>query len=244
MSLLTGNIAISQTKAVKERVKVLEVLKHDPSAYTQGLFFYKGKMYESCGEYGKSSFRLVDYKTGSVLNTIRFPKNIFIEGSTEINNRVYILTWQENICFVYDINTLKSIGKFYNPREGWGLTNNGKELIMSDGTSSIYFLDPQTFKEQRKVNVTINGKSVDYLNELEYIKGKIWANVYTTDSIVVIDPQTGVVERIIDCSGILPSYLKRGETDVLNGIAYNPLTDEIFITGKNWPQLFKVSLNR
>lgn len=242
MSLFSCN-AYSQKKEVKTwSYKVEEALTHDVASYTQGMFFHNGQLYESAGQYGQSSFRKVDLKSGNVLSRIDFPKQYFIEGSCVFADRLYILTWQENTCFVYNINTLEKIGETRYQGEGWGLTTDGKSLIMSDGTSTIRFRDPDTFAEQRSITVTLNGKKVNYLNELEYIKGEIWANVYTSNLILRIDPKTGIVNSVVNCSGILPRNLYRPDTDVLNGIAYNEKDGSIYVTGKNWPRLYKISL--
>jgi len=233
---------VASSKAVTYKIKILESLPHDINAYTQGLFFYKQQLYESAGQYGQSSFRKVDLKSGTILQSIKFPAKYFAEGSTVIGNRLYILTWMEKVVFVYDINTLKPLGQFFNPREGWGLTTDGKRLIMSDGSSNIFFLNPDTFQETGKISVTLNGKEVSKLNELEYIKGEIWANVYCEDKIVIINPLTGGVKAVVDCKNLLPQNMRTPQTDVLNGIAHDPVTDRIYITGKNWPRMFRISL--
>lgn len=229
-------------KIKQYKLEVLETLPHSRNAYTQGLFFHKGELYESCGQYGESAFRKVELKTGKDLRRLNFDKKYFVEGSCAIDNLLYILTWQEHKCFVYDINTFKYLGELYNPREGWGLTTNGKELILSDGTSNIYFLDPQTFQVRSTKQVKLFGKPLNMINELEYIGGDIWANIYTQDYIAIIDPATGNIKGMIDCKGLLPKSLQNPTTDVLNGIAYNPDSGEIYLTGKYWPKLYKVRL--
>ena len=234
---------IAQAQKVKEyKLQVVESLPHDTRSYTQGLFFHNGELYESCGQYGSSSFRKVELRTGKDLRRLNFDSRYFVEGSCTLGDFLYILTWQEHKCFVYDINTFKYLGELYNPREGWGLTTNGKDLILSDGTPYIYFLDPQTFAVRSSRKVTMAGKPLTFLNELEYINGQIWANVYTHDYIVIIDPATGNVTGRIDCKGLLPNSLRKPTTDVLNGIACNPATGEIYLTGKYWPKMYKVKL--
>ncbi len=223
-------------------LKVVQSFPHDRSAYTQGLFFHNNVLYESCGQYGSSTFRKTDLATGRILQKIDFDKKYFAEGACVLNGNLYILTWKENKCFVYDINTLKLLGELWNPTEGWGLTTDGKQLIMTDGSAVLYFLDPMTFNINKKVAVTLNGKPVQYLNELEFINGEIWANVYGDDSIVIINPETGKVRGVVDCRNLLPRSLISYNTDVLNGIAYNPATKSLYLTGKNWPKLFKVEL--
>ena len=234
---------VAGAQKVKEyKLQVVEALPHDSRSYTQGLFFHNGELYESCGQYGSSSFRKVDLRTGKDLRRLNFDSRYFVEGSCTLGDFLYILTWQEHKCFVYDINTFKYLGELYNPREGWGLTTNGKDLILSDGTPFIYFLDPQTFAVRSSKKVTMAGQPLTFLNELEYINGQIWANVYTKDYIVIIDPANGKVTGRIDCKGLLPNSLRKVTTDVLNGIAYNPVTGDIFLTGKYWPMMYKVKL--
>lgn len=229
-------------KAKEYKLEVLETLNHDKSAYTQGLFFYNNELYESCGQYGTSSFRKVDLKSGNTLRRLNFDSKYFVEGSCVLNDLLYILTWQEHKCFVYDAKTLKYLGEMYNMREGWGLTTDGKNLLLTDGSSQIYTLDSQTFAVKDTKTVKLNGRPVNYLNELEYIDGKIWVNVYLEDYILIIDPATGVVTGKVDCTGLLPRALRSPNTDVLNGIAYNPSTKEIFLTGKYWPKMYKIKL--
>lgn len=222
--------------------KVVAEYPHDRTSYTQGLFFYGGCMYESAGQYGESSFRKVDFKTGNVLQRMDFESRYFVEGSVALNGRVYVLTWRERACFVYDVNTWSYLGQFYNPGEGWGLTTDGTSLVISDGTSSISFLNPSDFSTIRKIDVTLNGKAVNLLNELEYIDGKIWANVLMSDDILVIDPGSGEVTSVIDCSGVYPPSSRGAGDDVFNGIAYDPSDGAVYVTGKYWGKLYKIEL--
>lgn len=231
-----------QGAAIKYKIKVLETLPHDINSYTQGLFFYNQQLYESAGLKGESRFRKVDLSKGTTLKIIKFPNEYFAEGSTVINDKLFILTWQERVVFVYDINTFKKIKTFYNPNDGWGLTTDGKQLIASDGSSTLYFINPENFSEISRIEVKLNGKSIDQLNELEYINGDIWANVYQTDLIVIINPKNGVVKATIDCSNLLPESLRTPNTEVLNGIAYNPESKQIYITGKKWPKMYRIQL--
>ena len=223
------------------RLEVVAEYPHDVSSYTQGLFFMGGDMYESTGQYGSSTFRKVDLKTGKTLAKSSFNKEYFVEGSTVLGDNIYILTWQEHVAFVYDAKTLKYKKAYKYPREGWGLTTDGTNLIASDGSSWLYFMD-QDLKLIRKVQVTVDSTPLRWLNELEYIDGKIWANVYTYDEIVIINPSSGKVEAVVDCRGLLPKELYTDDTDVLNGIAYNPKDGKIYLTGKNWPKLYEVKL--
>ena len=223
------------------KVEVVKDYPHDTGAYTQGLFFSGGRFWESTGQFGESSFREVELATGKVLSKMDFQQKYFAEGSVMLDGNLYILTWLNNVAFVYDAATLEYRQTYSYPREGWGLTTDGKSLIASDGSSRLYFLTPE-FKQERYVNVKMDGRSVRYLNELEYIDGKVWANVYTTDMIVVINPADGTVEASIDCSGLLPRSLRSQRTDVLNGIAQDPATGKIYLTGKYWPRLYEIKL--
>lgn len=232
--------ACSTAAKVREyRVKVVKEYPHDPSAYTQGLFFHGGKLYESTGQYGMSSFRTVDLQTGKSLTSMQFNRTYFVEGSVIFGDDLYILTWMNKVVFKYDPETLTYRSTQGYPREGWGLTTDGKSLIASDGTANLYFMDA-SLKVEKTLPVKMNGRPVRFLNELEWIDGKIWANVYTTDLIVIIDPKSGAVEATVDCSGLLPQSLRDGNTDVLNGIAYDG--KHIYLTGKNWKRLYQIEL--
>lgn len=242
IALLLSLAFVSCDAGIRQyKVKVVREYSHDTGAYTQGLFFHDGKMYESTGQYGSSSFRQVDYATGNVLKKIKFGKKYFGEGSVMLDGKLFILTWLNKVIFVYDAETLEYRQSYSYQREGWGATTDGKYLYLSDGSSKIYVMD-SNLRQIRTINVSGNGKSLRYLNELEWIDGKIWANIYTTDLIAIINPENGNVEGMIDCSGLLPDKLRTADTDVLNGIAYNPDTKQIFITGKNWPRLYEISL--
>ena len=222
------------------KIEVVKAYPHDTGSYTQGLFWHDGSLYESTGLNGKSTFRKVDLQSGQALTKLPFNKKYFVEGSVILGDKLYILTWTNKVIFIYDANTLEYRSTYSYPREGWGLTTDGKSLISSDGSSRIYFLTPE-LKFERSINVTLNGRAVRYLNELEWIDGRIWANVYTTDTIVIINPDTGIVEATVDCEGLLPERLRTYDTDVLNGIAVDS-EGRIFLTGKNWPELYEVKL--
>lgn len=243
--LISLLIALACTDAgVKEyRLEVVAEYPHDTGSYTQGLFFHDGQMYESTGLHGKSTFRKVDVETGEALEKLNFDKKYFVEGSVIWNGNLYILTWESRVAFIYDAETLEYKSSWKYPREGWGITTDGKHLIASDGTANLYFMD-ENFAQKKKVLVTIEDRPVRFLNELEYIDGKIWANVYTADEIVIIDPKDGRVEGVIDCRGLLPKELRTPDTDVLNGIAYDEKTGKIYLTGKNWPKLYEIKLTR
>ena len=230
-----------EAKVKEYKVQVVKEYPHDSGSYTQGLFFRDSQMYESTGQYGQSTFRKVDLQTGKPLVKLDFARKYFAEGSVMLGDNLYILTWENKVAFVYDAATLEYKATYSYPREGWGITTDGEQLITSDGSSRLYFLSDD-FKLQRTVDVTLDGRPVRYLNELEWIDGRIWANVYTTDLIVIINPRTGVVEGKIDCTGLLPQSLRDRNTDVLNGIAVNPEDGKIYLTGKNWKRLYEVKL--
>lgn len=221
---------------------VVKVYPHDRGAFTQGLVYLDGVLYESTGLNGRSSLRKVDLDTGNVLKRVDVPAEYFAEGLAVLNGQMFQLTWQSHKCFVYDLATFQKEKEFTYPGEGWGLATDGHLLIMSDGTEQIRFLDPATFGEKRRITVTAHGKPVNRLNELEYIKGEIYANIWITDFVVRIDPATGNVVGVIDFSGLLSPQDRDATTDVLNGIAYDAASDRLFITGKCWPKLFEVRL--
>lgn len=223
------------------KIQVVGEHPHDVTAYTQGLFFHEGRFYESTGQFGQSSIREVELSSGKVLKKVDFAEKYFGEGSVILDGKIYMLTWYNKVAFVHDAQTLKYEKSYSYPREGWGLTTDGKSLIASDGSSKLYFLTPE-FRQERVIDVKMDGRSIRYLNELEWIDGKIWANVYMTDMIVIINPRNGEVEASVDCSGLLPKSLRKPDTDVLNGIAHDKTTGKIYLTGKNWPRLYEIKL--
>ena len=231
----------STGRVVYYNCNVEQTLPHDVSSYTQGLFFHEGELYESTGQYGESTMRRVDLASGEALQRVDFDQAYFAEGSCILNGKLYMLTWLEDVCFVMDPATFEVTGQFPNRHQGWGLTTDGTDLIMSDGSSKLFYMDPATFAEKKSVTVTLNGHPVPYLNELEYIKGKVWANVYGKDQIVIIEPKSGVVEGVLDCRMLQTTFRHTNRTDVLNGIAYNPDTKEIYLTGKYWPSMFRIT---
>jgi glutamine cyclotransferase len=239
MSLMLVSCANASVK--EYRLEIVAEYPHDTDSYTQGLFFHKGQMYETTGVNGKSTLRIVDLNTGEALKRLNFDRKYFLEGSVVLKDNLYILTWESNVAFIYGADSLNYKSTWSYPREGWGITTDGKQLIASDGSATLFFMD-ENFALQKRVVVKYNDRPVRWLNELEYINGKIWANVYTTDEIVIINPKDGRVVGIIDCRGLLPKSLYTSETDVLNGIAYNPETGKIYLTGKNWPKLYEIKL--
>jgi glutaminyl-peptide cyclotransferase len=221
---------------------VVNTYPHDRAAFTEGLLFYDGFLYESTGLYGRSSLRQVELKTGKVLQQVNISDQFFGEGLALFSGRLYQLTWQNNVGFVYDLKTFKQLSQFSYPFQGWGMTTDGKSLISSDGSDQIRFIEPLTFAVQRTITVLENGSTVTNLNELEYIKGQIYANVWQTDHILRIDPSTGEVLRDYDLSGLLSQLDREIPTDLLNGIAYDPEGDHLYVTGKLWPKLFEIKL--
>ncbi len=223
--------------------KIVKTYKHDVGAYTQGLFFDKGFLYEGTGMLGESSLRKVKLETGEVLKSYSLPENIFGEGIVLFNNKIIQISWQNYVGFVYNKDNFELLQKFNYSTEGWGIATDGKELIMSDGTSTLYFLDPESFSEIKRISVFDNNGAVMRLNELEYIENEIYANIYMTDKIARIDPKSGKVLSYINLDGLLPEADQSQETDVLNGIAYDSATKRLFVTGKRWDKLFEIKLN-
>lgn len=228
---------------VKYTYNIKAVYPHDTNSYTQGLQFVDGVLWEGTGEWGKSVLQKVDLQSGKAEVLATLPKSEFGEGITVLGDKVYQLTWTNNKVHVYDLqgNHLKDM-RYVG--EGWGLTSDGESLYMSNGTTDIYKMNPETFKREGKITVTMRGEAVNFINELEWIDGKIWANVYTTDYVVIINPQTGIVEGLIDFTGLLKPEDVTERTDVLNGIAYDAEGKRIFVTGKLWNKLFEIEINK
>lgn len=223
--------------------KVINTYPHNRQAFTQGLVFQDGIFYEGTGLKGQSSLRKVNRQTGEVLQQTNLPPTLFGEGITIFGDKLYQLTWQSNLGFVYNKNTFERLSEFQYPTEGWGITQDGQKLIMSNGTDVLYFWDPQTLKEIGRVRVFDDAGPVTRLNELEYINGEVYANVWQTDRIARIDPQTGRVLGWIDLSGLLTATDIGGQrVDVLNGIAYDAGSGRLLVTGKWWPKVFEIEL--
>ena len=229
---------------VRYTYRVVSAYPHATDAYTQGLQFADGLLWEGTGQNGQSRITTTDLATGRTTEIARLPRTDFGEGITLLDGKIYQLTWLSNKAYVYDAATGRELRTFRYPGEGWGLTTDGTELYMSDGTEHIYVIDPATCKRKGSITVTCRGEAVQLLNELEWIDGRIWANCYLTDALLMIDPATGVVEGIADLTGLLPESERGPETDVLNGIARDPQTGRIFVTGKNWPKLYEIELIR
>lgn len=233
--------------------QIVHEYQHDTLSYVEGLQYVEGEIYESCGNYKKSNIRIVELTTGKVLKQHKLDKKYFAEGITVLRGKAYQLTWKENTCFVYNASTFFLLKTFkYDFGEGWGMTTDGKYLIVSNGSSSIFFIDPETFKIIRHIDVNNQYGSQSSINELEYIKGFIYANVYLQDIIIKIDPINGNIIGEVDMSDIrkkynFPSLSNEGPTntkaEVMNGIAYDSANNRIFITGKYWPMLLEVKLD-
>ena len=220
--------------------EVVHTYPHDPKAYTQGLVYQDGYLYESTGLHGQSSLRRVELGTGKILKEVDLAPQFFGEGLALQGGRMFQLTWQSKTGFIYDLGTFDRIGKFSYFGEGWGLTFDGSSLIMSDGTDRLRYLDPQTQKPGRELKVKHGEQPLIYLNELEFIKGQIYANVYQTERIARIEPDSGRVVSWIDLGGLLKAEDRKKPVDVLNGIAYDAEHDRLFVTGKLWPKLFEI----
>lgn len=222
--------------------RVVHTYPHDISAYTQGLVYEDGMLFESTGQRGESTLRKVNLETGELIESLNLPPNLFGEGACIFHDKIIQLTWTSKVGFVYDKESFRVINRIEYPTQGWGLTTNGEQLIMSDGSHIIYFLEPDYFTELSRIEVFDHQKAITSLNELEYIDGKIYANVYQTDLIVVIEPETGRVLSRIDLNGLLQPEDVHDRIDVLNGIAYDPENKRLFVTGKRWPKLFEIQL--
>lgn len=223
--------------------EIVHAWPHDRTAFTQGLVFHKGILIEGTGLHGRSTVRKVDLETGRVRQSVSLATEFFGEGLAVLGDKIYQLTWQNEKGFVYDLRTLAKEREFSYTGEGWGLTTDGSSLILSDGSHELRFLDPETFAVQRTISVRdLAGKPLKHLNELEFVRGEIYANVWQTPYVVRIDPADGRLLGVIDFRGLLSPADRRPDTDVMNGIAYDAAGDRLFVTGKNWPKLFEVRL--
>jgi glutaminyl-peptide cyclotransferase len=224
--------------------RIVHVYPHDPSAFTQGLVFDNGFLYEGTGNYGSSTLRKVELRTGKILRSHRLLPQYFGEGITLYQNKIVQLTWQSHVGFVYEKTSFKLQREFHYPMEGWGVTYDGSRLIVSDGTSILRFLNPETFEEIGRLQVSDNNGPVSWLNELEFVRGEIYANVWQTDRIAKISPQTGQVVGWIELRGLLARRDLTRPVDVLNGIAYDSKRGRLFVTGKWWPKLFEIRITK
>jgi glutaminyl-peptide cyclotransferase len=242
--LLMSSCGHAQVPVQLYDIKVINTFPHNPNSFTQGLLIHEGYLYEGTGQLGRSTLSKLNLDDGAVLQSKRLNSRYFGEGIAIAGERIYQLTWQSNIAFVYDLVTFELIESHYHPSEGWGLTFDGTHLILSDGSPVLQFIDPETFQVVQRVNVTIDGRPLPNLNELEYINGEVWANVWMTSEIVRIDPQSGEVRAIVDLSGLKAMTTSGGRDDVLNGIAWDPDEERLFVTGKLWANLFEIELVR
>jgi len=224
--------------------KILNEYPHEPKAYTQGFEYFNGYLYESTGERGNSSLRKVELETGKVLQKIDLDKEYFAEGMTILNGKIYQLTWQKKIGFVYDLENFKLEKTFdyEQSKEGWGLTNDGNKLIKTDGTERMWFLNAETLEELSFIETYTNKRKAEKLNELEYVNGKIYANIWQQNSILIVNPKNGAIEGIANLKGLQEKAGKKGDDNVLNGIAYDKENDRLFVTGKRWPKVFEIEL--
>ncbi len=235
---------VSSIKPKLYGYKILETYPHDIAAYTQGLEFVGDDLYESTGQYKMSSLRKVDLKTGEVLKKTELAPSFFGEGLTVLGDNVYQLTWKENVGFIYNKETLEKTGQFTygNSKQGWGLCNDGEVIYKSDGSEKIWTLDAATQKEQDHIEVYTNTSKIDTINELEWVEGRIYANIYQKDAIAIVDPTNGAVEGVINLKGLKDKVTQHSKLDVLNGIAYKGEPNILYITGKNWDKLFKIEV--
>ena len=239
LCLAVAPACFAQTKYT---YRIVHAYPHDSNAFSQGLVYLSGHLYESTGLKGRSSLREEDLETGRILKYQAIPSRYFGEGLTNWGNTLVQLTWQAHTALVYDPNTFRFLRSFQYPYEGWGLTQDGKNLILSDGSSKLYFLDPTTFHEVRRITVTDHGSPIDQLNELEYIHSEIYANIWHQNRIARIAPATGNIVGWIDLTGLLPPGSVTDPEAVLNGIAYDSARDRLFVTGKLWPRIFEIKL--
>lgn len=240
---ISGAPVMERTDRPKQYTyKVKAVYPHTPTAYTQGLIWQDSVLIEGTGGYGESRLRRVELKSGKPTQELRLPGEFFGEGIAQLDDKIYQLTWQEGKVFVYDAKSFKKLKEFNINGEGWGLTTDGEKLYLCDGSEHIFVMNPETFSTEKTITVSTGSNRVTQLNELEWIEGEIWANVYMSDFIVRINPESGKVNGVINLDGILPVSDRTSQTDVLNGIAYDSIAKRVFVTGKNWNKLFEIEV--
>lgn len=240
-------LVTSDVEPTRYSYEILASYPHNTNHFTQGLEFHNNILYEGTGQEGQSGIYSVNLKNGTSIKEYKLENQYFGEGITILNNKIFQLTYKHQIGFIYDLNTFELLGTWkFRSREGWGLTNDGHNLIMSDGTEYLSFINPETFATVKKIQVSDKHNIIKNINELEFVKGEIWANIWTTDTIVIIDPNSGKITGTINMSGLSGSVIKNQteQIDVLNGIAWNPVTDKIYVTGKLWPKLFEIKLKK
>jgi len=249
VAMLSGNTLVAEPPTKQDVTfygyEIVNRFPHDSAAFTQGLAWHDGHLYEGTGQLGFSSLRRVQLETGKVEQTVRLAPDLFGEGIAIWKGSVIQLTWRNGVALVHDLASFRETRRFEFDGEGWGLTTDGKRLVMSDGSSTVTFRDPSTFRITDSIEVSFRGRKLTGLNELEFINGEIWANIWTTHQIAMIDPVNGNVTGIVDLTGLLSSADRQGvRVDVLNGIAYDAKNDRIFVTGKWWPKLYEIRVVR
>lgn len=242
IAVVTADTAGADGKPIQYTYKVKAVYPHSATAYTQGLYWHDGFLWEGTGQYGQSALRKVDLYSGEAVAGAPLERHYFGEGIALLGGRIYQATWTDGKVFVYDAQSLDLLKTISYDGEMWGLTTDGEKLYMSDGSHEIHVINPDGFIKERSFPVSVGRRPLHEINELEWIDGRIWANIYMSDSIVIIDPDTGEVEGIVDLQGILPDADRTIYTDVLNGIAYDAAGGRIFVTGKNWNKLFEIEI--
>ena len=240
--VLTPLAIMAQDEAIGYGYRILNVYPHNIDSFTQGLIYHEGYLYEGTGKNGLSSLSKINLENAEVLMAKRLSRRYFGEGIEVVGNKIYQLTWHSNMVFVWDKDSFDQLGTHYNATEGWGLAYDGKQLILSDGTNVLYFLDPESFSPQKRVTVTFNGNPLSNINELEYINGEVWANIWQTDIIVRINPETGVVTSFVDLTGLSNETQLGSNEAVLNGIAWDAKNERLFVTGKHWANLFEIEV--
>ncbi len=242
-AIIAVNAASENSQAIPTlAVKVVGEYPHDPAAFSQGLVVEGDTLYEGTGKYGASKLRKIDLQSGAIQAEVPLGREYFGEGITSFGDRIYQLTWKERLCIVYDKPTLKPLGSLRYAGEGWGLANDGQRLFLSDGTSTIRVLDPQTLKVIKQFSVRAGQRRIKNLNELEFVDGQLYANIWYEDTIARIDPQSGQVTAWIDCSAVYPIAQRPDREHVLNGIAYDAKANRLFVTGKHWPKLYEIEV--
>lgn len=242
---MSNLIVVDNKKPIEYIYEIINTYPHDATSYTQGLEFYKGELYESTGQFGESKLKKVNYETGESLKDLNLNSGYFGEGLTVMNDKIYQLTWKADTGIIYDVDTFEKQGifRYGKSKEGWGLCNDGKNLYKSDGTEKIWILNSDTYAEEDKIEVYTQKREIGQLNELEWVNGKIYANLYQTNFIIMVNPKTGSIDGIMDLKELtkqIPNYSK--EDNVLNGIAHNPNSDTFFVTGKRWDKMFELKI--
>ena len=232
----------AQEQVVRYGYNILNTYPHNIDSFTQGLVYHEGFLFEGTGKNGQSNLSKINLADGEVLMNKSMSQRYFGEGIEIVDDKIYQLTWQSHLVFVHDKTTFESKGSHYNATQGWGLAYDGSHLILSDGTANLQFMDPETFAPVRKVEVQLDGNAINQLNELEYINGEVWANVWQTDFILRIDPESGEVDSIVDLTGLSTQTQLGSSEAVLNGIAWDAATERLFVTGKHWANLFEIEL--